>query len=103
MNNKKEDNFVVRNSNVNIFVCSTSSFQKVHKVIAALNFNLCLVILSISKLAHASKPFSRLNFRAVASGEAGKAKGQLISECPFGVIVLTKIPTKILAIFCPRI
>ena len=27
-------------------------------------------------------------------------KGQLISKCPFGVIVSTKIPTKK---FCPRI
>ena len=30
-------------------------------------------------------------------------KGQLISKCPFGVIVWTKIPTKNLANFCPRI
>jgi hypothetical protein len=31
------------------------------------------------------------------------AKGQLISKCPFGVIVWTKIPTKNLTNFCPRI
>ena len=30
-------------------------------------------------------------------------KGQLISECPFGVIVSTKIPTKKFDKFCPRI
>ena len=30
-------------------------------------------------------------------------KGQLISKCPFGVIVLTKIPMKNLTNFCPRI
>ena len=30
-------------------------------------------------------------------------KGQLISKCPFGVIVWTKIPTKNLTNFCPRI
>ena len=30
-------------------------------------------------------------------------KGQLISKCPFGVIVCTKIPTKNLANFCPSI
>ena len=30
-------------------------------------------------------------------------KGQLISKCPFGVIVWTKIPTKKLTNFCPRI
>ena len=28
-------------------------------------------------------------------------KGQLISKCPFGVIVWTKIPTKTFAKFCP--
>ena len=31
------------------------------------------------------------------------AKGQLISKGPFGVIVLTKIPTKKFDNFCPRI
>ena len=31
------------------------------------------------------------------------AKGQLISKCPFGVIVWTKIPTKNLTNFWPRI
>ena len=30
-------------------------------------------------------------------------KGQLISKCPFGVIVWTKIPTKNFDKFCPRI
>ena len=29
-------------------------------------------------------------------------KGQLISKCPFGVIVCTKIPKKNLTNFCPR-
>ena len=29
-------------------------------------------------------------------------KGQLISKCPFGVIVSTKIPTKQFDKFCPR-
>ena len=32
-----------------------------------------------------------------------KVKGQLISKCPFGVIVWTKISTKDLTNFCPRI
>ena len=31
------------------------------------------------------------------------AKGQLISKCPFGVILWTKITTKNLTNFCPRI
>ena len=31
------------------------------------------------------------------------SKGQLISKCPFGVIVWTKIPTKKFDNFCPRI
>ena len=30
-------------------------------------------------------------------------KGQLISKCPFGVIVWTKIPTKKFDKFCPRV
>ena len=30
-------------------------------------------------------------------------KGQLISKCPFGVIVSTKIPTKKFDNFCPKI
>ena len=29
-------------------------------------------------------------------------KGQLISKCPFGVIVWTKIPTKLFLDFCPE-
>ena len=32
-----------------------------------------------------------------------ETKGQLISKCPFGVIVSTKIPTKKFDNFCPRI
>ena len=28
-------------------------------------------------------------------------KGQLISKCPFGIIVWTKIPTKLFLDFCP--
>ena len=31
------------------------------------------------------------------------AKGQLISKCPFGFIVWTKIPTKLFLDFCPEI
>ena len=31
------------------------------------------------------------------------AKGQVISKCPFGVIVSTKIPTEKFDNFCPRI
>ena len=30
------------------------------------------------------------------------SKGQLISKCPFGVIISTKIPTKKFDNFCPR-
>ena len=30
-------------------------------------------------------------------------KGQLISKCPFGVIIWTRIPTKKFDKFCPRI
>ena len=31
----------------------------------------------------------------------GPAKGQLISKCPFGVIIWTKIPTKLFPRFLP--
>ena len=31
-----------------------------------------------------------------------QSKGQLISKCPFGIIVLTKIPTKLFLDFCPE-
>ena len=31
------------------------------------------------------------------------SKGQLISKCPFGIIVWTKIPTKLFLDFCPEI
>ena len=34
---------------------------------------------------------------------SGTSVGQLISKCPFGVIVWTKIPTKNLTNFCPRL
>ena len=30
-------------------------------------------------------------------------KGQFISKCPFGIIVWTKIPTKLFLDFCPEI
>ena len=30
-------------------------------------------------------------------------KGQLISKCPFGIIVWTKIPTELFLDFCPEI
>ena len=33
----------------------------------------------------------------------GLLKGQLISKCPFGIIVWTKIPTKLFLDFCPEI
>ena len=35
--------------------------------------------------------------------DSKRTKGQLISKYPFGVIVFTKIPTKNLTNFCPRI
>ena len=31
------------------------------------------------------------------------SKGQLISECPFGLKISSKIPTKLLPDFCPEI
>ena len=38
----------------------------------------------------------------VSNKEDGQPKGQLISKCPFGVIVSTKLPTKKFDNFCPR-
>ena len=35
--------------------------------------------------------------------KAALTKGQLISKCPLGVIIWTKIPTKKFDKFCPRI
>ena len=35
-------------------------------------------------------------------GKLGLLKGQLISKCPFGFIVWTKIPTKLFLDFCPE-
>ena len=35
-------------------------------------------------------------------GKVSTTKGQLISKCPFGVIVSTKIPTEKFDNFCPR-
>ena len=48
--------------------------------------------------------FSRaLSTAAVYARPAPWATGQLISECPFGVIIWTKIPTEKFDKFCSRI
>ena len=41
--------------------------------------------------------------KLVETFEGNPDKGQLISECPFGIIVWTKIPTKLFLDFCPEI
>ena len=57
------------------------------------------------KLKNKAKRQEKMSF----GGKKGKRKfnlkfkGQLISKCPFGVIVSTKIPTKKFDNFCPRI
>ena len=53
-----------------------------------------------------SKNVSKHNTKvsnSCSSCNANVPKGQLISKCPFGVIVSTKIPTKKFDNFCPRI
>ena len=51
----------------------------------------------------ATKTFKDCTIKVyVTWGEFNIAKGQLISKCPFGVIVSTKIPTKKFDNFCPR-
>ena len=48
--------------------------------------------------------FGRLQEKIGTECPGGEiAKGQLISKCPFSVIVSTKIPTKKFDNFCPRI
>ena len=44
----------------------------------------------------------RQSFTIYGHGVNEYSKGQLISKCPFGVIVSTKIPTKKFDNFCPR-
>ena len=53
------------------------------------------VLLVYSNLKKTTQKISRIS--ALAS------KGQLISKCPFGIIVWTKIPTKLFLDFCPEI
>ena len=43
-----------------------------------------------------------LCFTALATAKCDGVKGQLISKCPFGVIVWTKIPTKKFPRFLPQ-
>ena len=44
---------------------------------------------------------SFLSFQTTALSSSVWSKGQLISKCPFGVIISTKIPTKKFDNFCP--
>jgi hypothetical protein len=51
---------------------------------------------STANLAHLPQNWAKLAKSAVLF------KGQLISKCPFGFIVWTKIPTKLFLDFCPE-
>ena len=66
------------------------------------------------KLEHIGKVIFDIPFTIQSHAESMKksweplriyqlTKGQLISKCPFGVLVQTKIPTKKFYKFCPRI
>ena len=48
--------------------------------------------------------FTKAKFKQESSRQkiAPLTKGQLISKCPFGIIVWTKIPTKSFLDFCPE-
>ena len=56
--------------------------------------------LDIDKTANSKSNESRMEMTTIFSSNS--TKGQLISQCPFGVIVSTKIPTKKFDNFCPR-
>ena len=43
-----------------------------------------------------------INHTCCGSEICHSTKGQLISKCPFGIIVWTKIPTKLFLDFCPE-
>ena len=43
-----------------------------------------------------------INHTCCGSEICHSTKGQLISKCPFGIIVWTKIPTKLFVDFCPE-
>ena len=42
------------------------------------------------------------NLQFSCNVEMSDVKGQLISKCPFGIIVWTKLPTKLFLDFCPE-
>ena len=78
---------------------------------------LCVMIFSIVVMGRNYTDESELKFLALNQSESAQnfsetenyndegfeAKGQLISICPFVVIVWTKIPSKKIDKFCPRI
>ena len=45
---------------------------------------------------------NKANANSVKVSKTNFTKGQLISKCPFGFIVSTKIPTEKFDKFCPR-
>jgi hypothetical protein len=69
--------------------------------------NACTKLESLNVLITCAKKF-QLGFNLKIEmpklgSEPFQLKGQLISKCPFGVIVSTKIPTKKFDNFCLRI
>ena len=56
--------------------------------------------LDSAKTANSKSNESRMEMTTIFSSNS--TKGQLISQCPFGVIVSTKIPTEKIDKFCPR-
>jgi hypothetical protein len=70
-----------------------------------INFNLSLQpeITILNRLYALAASNMNKNWVPKHLHSSAKTKGQLISKCPFGVIVWTKIPTKKFDKFCPRI
>ena len=69
-----------------------------------MNFHLSIKIVkqysySCNKITTTQIQISRQNGNVFFSN----IKGQLISKCPFGIIVWTKIPTELFLDFCPEI
>ena len=74
------------------FICTEVTSYKIH-TLGKINYK--------EKFHEKSAPLSYRSGASVLVLEA-PVKGQLISKCPFGFIVWTKIPTKLFLDFCPE-
>ena len=63
----------------------------------------CFLVRNYEKVQKFREAFHMIAQSAKDEEKSVVSKGQLISKCPFGVIVSTKIPRKKFDNFCPRI